>query len=50
MEFKGLWRWRLCINAHLVDIGTEWNLKMLKQEKKTNGRRVDIGTEWNLKQ
>ncbi len=32
-----------------VDIGTEWNLKVLCKLYKPMTVMVDIGTEWNLK-
>ena len=32
-----------------VDIGTEWNLKVYKKQKRRLQEMVDIGTEWNLK-
>ena len=32
-----------------VDIGTEWNLKVLLFSVVVGVMRVDIGTEWNLK-
>ncbi len=33
----------------LVDIGTEWNLKLSATEYDIIEKAVDIGTEWNLK-
>ena len=32
-----------------VDIGTEWNLKSVKNLFESSATEVDIGTEWNLK-
>ena len=32
-----------------VDIGTEWNLKVVEVQARYNTVFVDIGTEWNLK-
>ncbi len=32
-----------------VDIGTEWNLKLMSTGMMINPTTVDIGTEWNLK-
>ena len=48
MEFKG---GKIGINYvdALVDIGTEWNLKVLLFSVVGGVMRVDIGTEWNLK-
>ena len=34
---------------HLVDIGTEWNLKGKISDYLYRTQKVDIGTEWNLK-
>ncbi len=33
----------------VVDIGTEWNLKIENTQKPYGNFAVDIGTEWNLK-
>ncbi len=35
-------------DPYLVDIGTEWNLELLRRLVSRNRDYVDIGTEWNL--
>ncbi len=48
MEFKGR-SCMLLISSVFVDIGTEWNLKLLQVWHVALLVMVDIGTEWNLK-
>ena len=48
MEFKGQTGVVRAVHI-LVDIGTEWNLKLHSSSRKRQGHPVDIGTEWNLK-
>ena len=48
MEFKAYTSTASASRFH-VDIGTEWNLKVYKKQKRRLQEMVDIGTEWNLK-
>ncbi len=48
MEFK-VHRPSQAPERNQVDIGTEWNLKLLQRGRAEHGFCVDIGTEWNLK-
>ena len=48
MEFKAF-NGRNFLFVLMVDIGTEWNLKIIDEVFKTTIELVDIGTEWNLK-
>ena len=48
MEFK-VFRTFGKSSDFIVDIGTEWNLKIITTREVGNQTTVDIGTEWNLK-
>ena len=48
MEFKGTHKEPGKLRS-LVDIGTEWNLKVIPSTLPVDVYCVDIGTEWNLK-
>ena len=49
VEFKGHIKKSLLTNL-LVEIGTEWNLKLQAMYLQSSLCSVEIGTEWNLKQ
>ncbi len=37
------------MGSKIVDIATEWNLKIERLKNLETGEEVDIATEWNLK-
>ena len=48
MEFKEF-SYNQAAADEMVDIGTEWNLKICAYLLMVRQSEVDIGTEWNLK-